>query len=342
MFEKLKKIPAPEEVLNALPMPDSLRRLKKERDREVADVISGKSGKFLLIAGPCSAHEEKPVLEYVRRLGELSLKVKDKLVLVPRIYSSKSRTRGVGYMGMISQPDINLPEDIEKGIYAVRSLNIKAMGESGLTAADEMLYPENYPYFADLFSYVAVGARSCENQLHRLAASGLNVPVGFKNPTGGSFPVMLNSVFAARAGHIFKLGEWQVKTEGNPLAHCVLRGYSNGNNDYIPNYRLKDVLQVAEEYEKCGLSNPAVIIDANHSNSGKNFKKQIDICRETLENREKNSVFKSIVKGLMVESFLEEGCQPENTVYGKSVTDPCLGWEDTQNLIMEIAEKIRL
>lgn len=339
MFEKLKKIPSSDEVLLKLPLSESLKRLKEERDREVADVISGKSRKFLLIAGPCSAHEEAPVLEYVRRLGKLNLKVKDKLVLVPRIYSSKSRTRGVGYMGMISQPDLNSPEDFEKGIYAVRKLNIEAMQTSGLTAADEMLYPENYPYFHDLFSYIAVGARSCENQFHRLAASGLNVPVGFKNPTGGSVPVMLNSVFAARAGHTFKFDGWQVKTGGNPLAHCVLRGASDQTGNR-PNYGVKDVLEVVKEYEKCGLSNPAVIIDANHSNSGKNFNKQIEICRETVENRLKNDLFGETVKGLMVESFLVEGCQSENSVFGKSITDPCLGWEDTERLILEIAQKI--
>lgn len=340
MFEKLKKLPSAEEVLNALPLPCRLKKLKAARDGEIADIISGKSGKFIIIVGPCSAHEEAPVLEYAEKLGELSLKVNEKLILIPRIYSSKSRTRGSGYMGMISQPDYNLPENVEKGIYAVRSLNIKAMEAGGLTAADEMLYPENYPYFSDLFSYIAVGARSCENQLHRLAASGIGIPVGFKNPTGGSVAATLNSVYAAQSGHTFGFCGWQVKTTGNPLAHCVLRGAADGRGNFIPNYSMKDVLGVLEEYKKSGLLNPAVIIDCNHANSGKNYLKQADICRETVENRAKNTDFKKFVKGLMIESFLEEGSQSSNAVYGKSVTDPCLGWEDTKRLILGTAERI--
>lgn len=340
MFERLKKIPAAEEVLSALPLDGGLKLLKKERDAEIAKAVTGKSDKFLVIVGPCSAHDEKPVLEYVEKLGKLYLKVKDRLLIVPRIYGSKSRTRGTGYMGMISQPDFGQPEDVAKGIYALRKLNIDAMRASGLTAADEMLYPANYPYFADLLSYITVGARSCEDQLHRLAASGADVPVGFKNPTGGSFPIMLDSVFSAQTGHVFGLGEWQVKTAGNPLAHCILRGASDGRGNYRPNFGAADVLRLFEEYQKSGLLNPAAIIDCNHANSGKDCLKQIEVCRETLKNRSSSADFKNIVKGLMIESFLKEGCQTSNAEYGKSVTDPCLGWEDTEKLIFEIAEKV--
>ncbi len=338
MFQKIKKIPSAEEILSALPLPQDLKKLKAERDAAVKEAIAG-NGKFLVIAGPCSAHDEKPVLEYAAKLGKLNLKVKDKLTVVMRVYSSKSRTRGAGYMGMISKPDYGMPEDVAKGVYAVRDLNIKIMGESGLTAADEMLYPENYPYFADLLSYIAVGARSCEDQLHRLAASGINVPVGFKNPTGGSLEIMLNSVGSAQSGHVFGFCGWQVKTDGNPLAHCVLRGASCGVKSR-PNYRLCDVLKLSEEYSKSGLFNPAAIIDCNHANSGKDYARQKEICRETLQNRSKDERFAKIVKGVMIESFLKEGCQSENSVYGKSVTDPCLGWENTERLICEIAERV--
>lgn len=340
MFEKIKKIPAPEEVLGALPMPDELKRIKSERDIEISEVICGKSDKFLIIVGPCSAHAEAPVLEYVERLGKLNLKVKDKLTIVPRIYSSKSRTRGVGYMGMISRPDPSKTEDISRGIYEVRRLNLKVMEVSGLTAADEMLYPDDLPYFLDMFSYIAVGARSCENQLHRLAASGIEVPVGFKNPTGGSVSVALDSVFAAQSGHVFKLNEWQVKTTGNSMAHVILRGASDGRGNFFPNYHFESIMQVAEEYSKSDLKNPAVVIDVNHSNSGKHFLQQIRICGEVMQNRNSDKNFKKLVKGLMIESFLEEGSQIKDLIYGKSITDPCLGWKDTERLILDIAEKV--
>lgn len=340
MFEKQIKIPDPEILVEQMPLPASLKKIKAERDGLVSDVISGKSEKLIIIVGPCSAHEAAPVLEYVERLGKLNEKVKDKLVLVPRIYTNKPRTRGVGYKGMFSQPDPTKSEDILKGIFAIRELNIKAIEASGLSAADEMLYPANIHYVDDLLSYIAVGARSSENQLHRLVSSGIDVPVGIKNPMSGSVQVMLNSIYAAQSGQIFKLNGWQVKTNGNPLAHAILRGAVDGYGNDIPNFHYETVMQVIEGYARSGLKNPAIIIDANHSNSGKKFKQQIRICEEVMQNRLYDNDFKRNLKGFMIESFLEEGCQAEDKIYGKSITDPCLGWQDTERLILDIAEKV--
>ncbi len=340
MFEKQKRIPDPEVIVDMMPLPDNLKAVKAERDRLVTDVITGNSDKFLVIVGPCSAHEQAPVLDYVERLGKLNEKVKDKLVLVPRIYTNKPRTKGVGYKGMFSQPDPTKSEDILKGIFAIRELNIKAMEASGLAAADEMLYPANIHYVDDLLAYIAVGARSSENQLHRLVASGCEMPVGIKNPMGGSILVMLNSIYAAQSGQVFKLNGWQVKTDGNPLAHGILRGAVDGYGNDIPNFHYETVMKVAEGYAQSGLQNPAIIIDANHSNSGKQFRQQIRICEEVMQNRIYDADFKKIVKGFMIESFIEEGNQKEDIVYGKSITDPCLGWEDTERLLLDIAEKV--
>lgn len=340
MFEKQIKIPEPEEILERMPLPENLKAVKAERDRLVSEVITGKSDKLIMIVGPCSAHEAAPVLNYVERLGKLNEKVKDKLVLVPRIYTNKPRTKGVGYKGMFSQPDPTKSEDILKGIYAIRDLNIKAIEASGLSAADEMLYPANIHYVDDLLSYIAVGARSSENQLHRLVASGIDVPVGIKNPMSGSLLVMLNSVYAAQSGQVFKLNGWQVKTNGNPLAHAILRGAVDSYGNDIPNFHYETVMQVAEGYAKSGLQNPAIIIDANHSNSGKKFRQQIRICEEVMQNRTYDRDFKRNVKGFMIESFLEEGNQTEDKVFGKSITDPCLGWCDTERLILDIADKV--
>ncbi len=339
MFKKKIRIPDPEEILDKIPLSESLKKIKEERDRLVTDVITGKSDKLIFIVGPCSAHEEKPVLDYVERLGKLNEQVKDRIVLVPRIYTNKPRTRGVGYKGMFSQPDPNKSEDILKGICAIRELNIKAIGASGLSAADEMLYPANIHYVDDLLSYIAVGARSCENQLHRLVASGIDVPVGVKNPMSGSIITLLNSVYAAQSAQAFMLNGWQVQTDGNPLAHSILRGAVDGYGNDIPNYHYETVMKLAESYAKSDLKNHAVIIDCNHSNSGKQFKQQIRICEEVMRNREYGADFKKIVKGFMVESFIEEGNQKEDIVYGKSITDACLGWEDTKRLILEVAEK---
>ncbi len=340
MFERQIKIPDAEEILKMIPLPADLKKIKLERDKLVSDVITGKSDKLLVIVGPCSAHEAKPVLEYVERLGKLNEKVKDKLVLVPRIYTNKPRTRGVGYKGMFSQPDPTKAEDILKGICAIRELNIKSIEASGLAAADEMLYPANIDYVEDLLSYIAVGARSSENQLHRLVASGIDVSVGVKNPMSGSVLVLLNSIYAAQSGQIFKLNEWQVKTYGNPLSHAILRGAVDSYGNDIPNYHYETVMQVAEGYAKSDLKNPAIIIDANHSNSAKKFKQQIRICEEVMQSRLYDKDYKKIVKGFMIESFLEEGNQTEDKIYGKSITDPCLGWNDTERLIKDIAEKV--
>ena len=339
MFNKKIKIPEPEEILDKMPMPPALKKIKEERDALLSDVITGGSDRLVMIVGPCSAHEEKPVLDYVERLGRLNEEVKDRLVLVPRIYTNKPRTRGVGYKGMFSQPDPRKSEDILKGIYAIRQLNIRAIEVSGLTAADEMLYPSNVHYVDDLLSYIAVGARSCENQLHRLVASGIDVPVGIKNPTSGSIPTLLNSVYAAQSAQVFKLNGWQVETDGNRLAHSILRGAQDGYGNDIPNYHYETVMQLAEGYAASGLSNPAVIIDCNHSNSGKQFYQQIRICEEVMHNRLYGADFRKMVKGFMVESFIEEGNQKEDKIYGKSITDPCLGWADTERLILSVAEK---
>ena len=340
MFEKQLRIPEPEEIKQLQPLTGELRKIKEERDAAIADVLTGKSDKLIIIVGPCSAHAEAPVLDYVERLGKLNEKVKDKLVLVPRIYTNKPRTKGVGYKGMFSQPDPTKSEDILRGIQTIRDLNRKAIEVSGLAAADEMLYPENYKYLDDLLSYVAVGARSSENQLHRLTASGMDVAVGIKNPMSGSILVLLNSIYAAQSGQVFMLNGWQVKTEGNPLAHAILRGAVDGYGNDMPNFHYETVMQVIDGYAKSGLSNPAIIIDANHSNSGKKFKEQIRICEEVMNNRLYSSDFKKNVKGFMIESFIEEGNQSEDRIYGKSITDPCLGWCDTERLLLDIANKV--
>ena len=340
MFEKQIRIPGASEIHAAQPLPESLKKIKLERDELVRKVISGESDKLLLIVGPCSAHESAPVLEYVKRLGKVSEKVKDKLVIVPRIYTNKPRTRGVGYKGMFSQPDPENKEDILKGIKTIRELHLHAIAESGLTAADEMLYPENYSYFEDVLSYVAVGARSSENQMHRLVSSGAEVPVGIKNPMSGSIPVLLNSVYAAQHAQVFKYGEWQVATQGNPYAHVILRGRVDSYGNDFPNYHYETVMQVFDGYKKSDiLKNPAIIIDGNHSNSGKQFKEQLRIVDEVMQNRLRSESFKKIIKGFMIESFLVEGCQPHNVVFGQSITDACLGWEDTEKMIYSIAEK---
>ncbi len=341
MFERQILIPPAEEILATQPLPANLKLLKAERDELVRDVISGMSDKLILVVGPCSAHERKPVLEYVRRLGKLNEKVKDKLVIVPRIYTNKPRTKGVGYKGMFSQPDPENKENILRGIETIRALHIEAIEETGLSAADEMLYPENYAYVEDLLTYVAVGARSSENQMHRLVSSGIEVPVGIKNPMGGSIPVMLNSIFAAQSKQVFKYRDYQVQTQGNPYAHAVLRGMVDSYGNDIPNFHYETVMQVVEGYQKSHgeIKNPAIIIDSNHSNSGKKFEQQIRIVEEVMQNRLYDNDFKKIVKGFMIESFLEEGCQKHDEVYGKSITDPCLGWADTERLILDIAEK---
>lgn len=341
MFKREELIPTAEEILASLPLPEELKKVKAERDALASQVIRGETDKLLVIVGPCSAHESRPVLDYVEQLGRLNDRVKDRLVLVPRIYTNKPRTKGVGYKGMFTQPDPRSREDILKGILTIRKLHIDAIGASGLSAADEMLYPENYAYMEDLLTYIAVGARSSENQMHRLVASGIDLPVGIKNPMSGSVPVLLNSIYAAQSGgQVFKYQNYQVRTTGNELAHAVLRGAVDGYGNDIPNFHYETVMKVIEGYSRTGLKNPAIIIDTNHSNSGKQYKQQIRIVEEVLGNRLYDKDFKKYVKGFMVESFIEEGCQKEDVVYGKSITDPCLGWADTERLILDIADKV--
>ncbi len=342
MFEKQILIPSAEEILAEQPLPEPLKKIKRSRDDLCKDVIAGRLDKLLVIVGPCSAHESKPVLEYVRRLGRLAARVEDKLVLVPRIYTNKPRTKGVGYKGMFSQPDPEHGEDILRGIRTIRDLHLHAIEESGLSAADEMLYPENYAYVEDVLTYVAVGARSSENQMHRLVSSGIETPVGIKNPMGGSIPVLLNSIYAAQSPQVFKYRDYQVSTQGNEYAHAVLRGQVDSYGNDIPNFHYETVMQVYEGYNAGGgeLKNPAIVVDANHSNSGKCFRQQIRIVEEVMQNRVYDGDFKRAVKGFMIESFLVEGNQKHDTVFGKSITDPCLGWEDTERLILDIAEKV--
>lgn len=342
MFERQMKIPTPEEMKDRIPMPECLKEKKAERDRQILDVLTGKEHKILLIIGPCSAHEPEPVLEYLRRLAKVSERVKDSIVIVPRIYTNKPRTKGVGYKGMFSQPDPNSKENIVKGIETIRRLHIEGMEQTGLSAADEMLYPENYPYVEDLLSYVAVGARSSENQMHRLVSSGIDIAVGIKNPMSGSVPVLMNSIFAAQSKQVFKYNSDQVATSGNPYAHAILRGAVDAYGNDIPNFHYETIMDVAHHYEqsKSILNNPAIVIDTNHSNSSKQCRQQIRIVEEVLQNRKYDSTYRNIVKGFMIESFLVEGNQTKDEVFGQSITDPCLGWEDSERLIYNIAEKI--
>ncbi|MBO5480479.1 MAG: 3-deoxy-7-phosphoheptulonate synthase [Clostridia bacterium] len=340
MLEKQYFIPEPEEFISEQCMSPALQEIKKQRDEEIRDVISGKSEKMLVIVGPCSAHEPAPTLEYISRLGKLNEQVKDKLVLVPRIYTNKPRTKGVGYKGMFVQPDPEGAADIARGIRSIRALHLAAINESGLTAADEMLYPENTAYVEDLLSYHAVGARSVEDQLHRQVASGIDAPVGLKNPMSGNILALVNSIFAAQSPQIFKYRNYQVSSDGNPYAHAILRGGVDGNGSDVPNFHYETVMQLAEMYNGSNLQNPAIVIDCNHSNSGKKFRQQIRIAEEVMQNRRFDPDFKKIVKGFMIESFLVEGTQKHDEVFGKSITDPCLGWEDTQRLLLNLASEV--
>ena len=340
MLEKQYFIPEPEEFISETPLTAELKKIKAERDEEIRAVISGKSDKMLVVVGPCSAHESAPTLEYISRLGKLNEKVKDKLVIVPRIYTNKPRTKGVGYKGMFLQPDPEGTADIVRGIRSIRALHLAAINESGLTSADEMLYPENTAYVEDLLSYHAVGARSVEDQLHRQVASGVDAPVGLKNPMSGNVLALINSIFAAQSPQIFKYRNYQVSSGGNPYAHAILRGGVDGSGADIPNFHYETVMQLAEMYEGSKLENPAIVIDCNHSNSGKKFKQQIRIAEEVMQNRRFDSNFKKIVKGFMIESFLVEGNQKHDEIFGKSITDPCLGWEDTERLLCDLAEQV--
>ncbi len=337
-FEFIKKLPTPAEIRESYPFPEKLAALKQQRDREIGDVITGKSNKFLVIIGPCSADNEDSVCDYINRLAKVNERVKDKLILIPRIYTNKPRTTGEGYKGIVHQPNPEKQPDFLAGLIAMRKMHIRAVEESGLTAADEMLYPENWRYISDILSYVAIGARSVEDQQH-LTASGFDVAAGMKNPMSGDMSVMLNSVYAAQHPHSFIYRGWEVTTTGNALTHTVLRGAVNKHGNNVPNYHYEDLNRLLEMYLKMDLLNPACVIDANHSNSGKQFEQQIRITKEVMHSRKLNGDIHKLVKGVMIESYIEEGCQKVGGgIYGKSITDPCLGWEDSERLIYEIAE----
>lgn len=338
-FQFISHLPTPDEIRNQFPVPAHLAELKKERDAEISDVITGKSSKFLVIIGPCSADNEDAVCDYISRLTKVNEKVKDKLILIPRIYTNKPRTTGEGYKGIVSQPDPEKKPDFTAGLIAMRKMHIRAMEESGLTAADEMLYPDNWGYVEDILSYVAIGARSVEDQQHRMTVSGFDVASGMKNPTSGTLSVMLNSVYAAQHPHSFIYRGYEVRTSGNPLAHTVLRGAVNKHGQSLPNYHYEDLVRLLSLYQEQDLVNPACIIDANHSNSNKEYAQQVRIVKEVLHSRKLSPDIHKLVKGVMVESYLEEGCQKiGDGVYGKSITDPCLGWDDSEKLIYDIAE----
>ena len=336
-----RKLPIPQEVKKEFPLTERMLQVKAQRDEEIKAVFEGRSDKFILIIGPCSADHREPVLEYISRLRRLSEQVADKMIIIPRIYTNKPRTTGQGYKGMLHQPDPESKPDMYKGIVAIRDLHLTALKDYDFSCADEMLYPENYRYLSDLLSYVAVGARSVENQQHRLTASGIEVPVGMKNPTGGDMGVMMNSIVAAQSSHTFLYRGWEVTSDGNPLAHAILRGYVDYAGRNISNYHYEDLLWVKDLYQKSSLVNPSVIVDTNHNNSGKKYLEQIRIAKDIVYSRSQNEDIKRLVKGLMIESYLEDGAQGTGDhVFGKSITDPCLGWEKTERLILDLAEKL--
>ena len=338
-MEFYRELPAPEKIKEEFPLSRELAQKKEAYDAEIRDILSGKSNKLLLVIGPCSADREDPVVEYISRLRKIQDKVQDKIFIIPRIYTNKPRTTGQGYKGMLHQPDPHKAPDMLSGIISIRKMHMRAIKETGFFCADEMLYPDNHCYLSDILSYVAVGARSVEDQYHRLTASGFNIPVGMKNPTSGDHSVMLNAILAAQSSHTFIYRGWEVKSHGNPYAHAVLRGYINQRGQNFPNYHFEDLLRLSEEYLEHGCNNPAVIVDTNHSNSGKKYLDQVRICKEVLHSCRHSDEIRKIVKGFMIESYLVDGCQSvDGDVYGQSITDPCLGIEKTERLIYDIAD----
>ena len=336
-----RKLPIPKEVKAEYPLTERMEQVKAERDESIRAVFDGSLDKFILVIGPCSADYREPVLEYISRLRRIQEQVSDKIIIIPRIYTNKPRTTGQGYKGMLHQPDPDEKPDMYKGIVAIRDLHLTALRDYDFSCADEMLYPENYRYLSDLLSYVAIGARSVENQQHRLTASGIDVPVGMKNPTGGDLSVRMNSIVAAQSDHTFIYRGWEVTSEGNPYAHAILRGYVDYAGRSVSNYHYEDLLRVEELYQKSNLTNPSIIVDTNHNNSGKKYLEQIRIAKDIVHSRNQNPDIKRLVKGLMIESYLEDGAQGIGEgVYGKSITDPCLGWEKTEQLILDIADKL--
>ena len=339
-MEFLRKLPTPQELKEQFPVSTEVVAVKAQRDEEIRNIFEGKDDRLILVIGPCSADNEDAVIDYISRLRTVQEKVKDKIFIIPRIYTNKPRTIGVGYKGMLHQPDPEKKEDMLKGIIAIRELHTRAVKETGFTCADEMLYPENHRYLSDLLSYVAVGARSVEDQQHRLTVSGMEVPAGMKNPTSGDLAVMLNSVVAAQGGHRFIYRSWEVETTGNELAHTILRGAVNKHGEAIPNYHYEDLRLLYDKYHAKNLANPAVIVDTNHSNSNKQYEQQVRIAKEVLHSRQVDPELHTLVKGLMIESYIEPGNQKIGCdhIYGKSITDPCLGWEESERLLYTIAE----
>ena len=336
-----RKLPIPQEVKKEYPLTQRMAQVKAERDESIRAVFDGRSDKFILVIGPCSADHREPVLEYISRLRRIQEQVSDKIIIIPRIYTNKPRTTGQGYKGMLHQPDPDAKPDMYKGIVAIRELHLAALRDYDFSCADEMLYPENYRYLSDLLSYVAVGARSVENQEHRLVASGIDAPVGMKNHTGGDLSVMMNSIVAAQSCHTFLYRGWEVTSGGNAYAHAILRGYLDYAGKSVSNYHYEDLLQVNELYAKSSLVNPSVIVDTNHNNSGKKYLEQIRIAKDVVHSRNQNGDIKRLVKGLMIESYIEDGaCKAEEHIFGKSITDPCLGWEKTEQLILDLADKL--
>lgn len=337
-FEKTRRIPEPGEIIATMPPTPAIRRIKEERDRQIRDIFLGNDDRFLLVIGPCSADNEDAVCEYITRLASLQEKVREKVFIIPRIYTNKPRTTAQGYLGMLHQPDPRAAGNMAEGIVAIRRIHVRAIQESGLTCADEMLYPENHEYLDDLLSYVAVGARSVEDQQHRLTASGLGIPVGMKNPTSGDLSIMLNSIQAAQAPHSFIYRGWEVHTGGNPLAHAILRGAVDKFGNNLANYHYEDMVLLVDAYEKRRLENIALLVDTNHSNSDKRYEQQPRIAMEVVRNRHYDPRLRHVIKGLMVESYLCDGRQEIGEGgYGRSITDPCLGWEKTERMVQEIA-----
>ena len=338
-MEFIRQLPTPEELKRQFPINEDIEKIKDERDVVLKNIFEGKDSHFLLIIGPCSADNEEAVLDYLSRLKKVQEKVQDKIFMVPRVYTNKPRTKGVGYKGMLHQPDPEGNEDMLAGIIAIREMHTRVVKETGFTCAEEMLYPENHRYLSDLLSYVAIGARSVEDQLHRIVASGIGIPAGMKNPTGGDITVMMNSISAAQSRQKFLYRGWEVKTTGNPMAHAILRGFVDAYGRSHANYHYEDLMGLIKNYEETGLKNPAVIIDCNHANSGKDYMEQIRISKDVLHSRHVSKDIRKIVKGLMIESYIEDGSQAiGDGIYGKSITDPCLGWEKSERLIMELAE----
>ncbi len=334
-----KKLPTADEILLEYPLPEHLKKIKIQRDAEIKKIFTGKDNRLLVLIGPCSAHNEDALCEYVSRLSKLQGKVRDRIVLVPRIYTNKPRTTGTGYKGMLHQPDHQKEPDVVMGLKSLRRMHIRALSESHLPAADEMLYPENYPYLEDILAYVAIGARSVENQGHRLTVSGFDIPVGMKNPTSGDMRVMLDSVQAAQTDHIFVYNGWEVSTAGNQLAHAVVRGSVDRYGNHFPNYHYEDLVQLSNMYQERDLINPAIIVDTNHSNSAKMFQEQPRIAKEVMASRMNSDLLRKMMKGFMIESYLLEGRQdPSANEFGRSITDPCLGWDESEKLIMDLAE----